>query len=85
MKINNSLKSFASGVKKVGSAVVKAPGKVLDYAIKQNQGVRNFKEDRNTKMIKDNFGTVENYGSTLKKKKSPIGMLKAGMMGAKKY
>lgn len=46
-----------TGLKSIGKAIRKAPGRMLD----KMERVNKMKEERNIKMIEDNWGSVENY------------------------
>ena len=63
---------FFTPVAKVAKAVVKLPGKVLDKVEGKLKAVDKFREDRNAKMIKENFGSEKNYAETIVKKKKVI-------------
>ena len=60
--------------KDVSKAVIKAPGKVVDFAIKRNKEVTDARENKNYKMMVENFGSPKKYQDTLKPMKAPAVM-----------
>jgi len=54
-------KAIVKAPVKVAKAIVKAPGKLVDKFVAKQKGVTDAKRNRNTQMIIDNFGSIENY------------------------
>lgn len=57
----NLANNLVSGAGKVVKKIVKAPMKYVDSYIEKSKKMDEWREHRNTKMIEDNWGSVENY------------------------